>query len=131
MADVTIGELQQVTALDDSSLLPVEQGGQAKSVSGALLKQYARDGVEQYVSAAQQAAEDAQEYASKPAIIINGNWWIWNAEQNKYTDSGESAQGSATITIGTVTQGEQAAVTNVGTTTAAVLNIVQIGRAHV
>lgn len=38
--------------------------------------------------AAEEAAETAKQYSTKPPVIIDGTWWVWNAEQNAYTDTG-------------------------------------------
>lgn len=61
MADRTVGELPRAPDLYDDSLLVVEQQGAANSLTGALLKRYARAGVEDYVEAAQSAAKAALE----------------------------------------------------------------------
>lgn len=114
MADKSIGELPAAEQLYDDSLIPMEQGGQAKSVSGQILKNYAKQGVEAYVEAAQTAAsaankavsqvgssvEDAQAAASRAEaaaihqpIVQGGTWWTWDPETGAYTDSGQPAQG--------------------------------------
>lgn len=59
MADQTIGSLPAASDLRDDSLLVAEQQGEAVSVSGALLKAFARVGVSEYVEAAQAAAQNA------------------------------------------------------------------------
>lgn len=46
-------------------------------------------------SAAQEAAESAQEYSGKPPVIQDDTWWIWDAETDKYEDSGHPATGEA------------------------------------
>lgn len=46
-------------------------------------------------SAAQEAAESAQEYSGKPPIIQNDTWWTWDAETDKYEDTGHPATGEA------------------------------------
>lgn len=46
-------------------------------------------------SAAQEAAENAQEYSGKPPIIQNDTWWTWDAETDKYEDTGHPATGEA------------------------------------
>lgn len=37
------------------------------------------------------SAETAQQYSGKPPIVQNGNWWTWNAAEQKYTDTGKRA----------------------------------------
>ena len=61
MADKTIGQLPVSAGLDDNSLLVTEQGGEARSITGALVKQFAKDAVAEDVSRAEQAAKDASE----------------------------------------------------------------------
>lgn len=49
MANKTIGQLPEASAVTDATLIPIEQGGTAMSVTGALLKAYiesALDGIE-------------------------------------------------------------------------------------
>ena len=46
MADLTIGQLTKATEMTDDALLPIEQGGEARVITGTLIKQYARDGVQ-------------------------------------------------------------------------------------
>lgn len=114
MADKTIGSLPAAPDLYDDSLLAVEQQGQAVKLTGAQIKGFARQGVSQYVQAAQDAASEAleavgkvgdsveqaqtaaqtaQEYSGKPPVIQDGTWWTWNAEAKAYQDTGKPAQG--------------------------------------
>lgn len=64
MPDKNIGSLPQVPTLDDSSLMVVEQQGQAMKMTGAQFKEFGKQGLvadmQGYVNAAQQAAEEAQ-----------------------------------------------------------------------
>lgn len=46
-------------------------------------------------SAAQEAAESAQAYSGKPPVIQNDTWWTWDAETDKYEDTGHLATGEA------------------------------------
>lgn len=63
MPDSSIGTLPQVPTLGDDSLMVVEQQGQAMHMTGAQLKDYAKQGVEMefqdYLDEAQEAAESA------------------------------------------------------------------------
>lgn len=63
MADKTIGTLPRVTQVNDNDLFVLEQGGAAKSLAGSLLKNYARQGVDALVAAAQAAATLAEKAA--------------------------------------------------------------------
>lgn len=40
---------------------------------------------------AAQSAATAKEYSGKPAIVQGGNWWIWDAENQQYRDTGKRA----------------------------------------
>lgn len=77
MADKKINELSQIEALDDEALLVVEQGGEAKKMSGAQLRTFAEraaeDAIEPSVEAAQKAAGDAEQAAAEidPDAINN------------------------------------------------------------
>ena len=88
MADKTIGDLTQATYLDDESLLVVEQHGEARSVSGKVVKGL----VEPYANAAQSAYEGVKEALDNiPAgatVIVNdlttgGTTAALSAEQGK------------------------------------------------
>ena len=63
MADLSINMLPVSDGLDDDSLLPVYQYNRAHKIRGQLIKQFARASVEEYVSAAQDAAEQAEQAA--------------------------------------------------------------------
>ena len=78
MADRTIGELRAVEEasigslpgignLYDDTLVPVEQQGEARKMTGAQWKAYARDAAQQDVDRAVQAAEDASASAREAA----------------------------------------------------------------
>ncbi len=56
-----IGALPGIADLYDDTLLPVEQQGEARHMTGAQWKKYAQAGVSKYVEDAQKAANDAQE----------------------------------------------------------------------
>lgn len=77
MADKNINELSQIEALDDDALLVVEQGGEAKKMSGVQLRTFAEqagmDAVKPSVEAAQKAAGDAEQAAAEidPNAINN------------------------------------------------------------
>ena len=59
MADKTIGSLPAASALDDPSLLVVEQGGVAMKLAGLLLKQYCQNAVAGQVAQAAASATEA------------------------------------------------------------------------
>lgn len=120
--EAAIGGLPGIADLYDDTLLPVEQQGEARHMTGAQWKAYAQAGVSQYVesahdaaSAAQQSADDAaksaadaassagdaadsadaaRQYSGKPPIIQDGRWWTWDAGAQEYVDTGEAARGN-------------------------------------
>jgi hypothetical protein len=63
MADLSINMLPASDSLDDDSLLPVYQYNRAHKIRGQLIKQFAQASVEEYVSAARAAAEQAEQAA--------------------------------------------------------------------
>lgn len=71
MADKTIGSLPAATTVDDSSLWVAENQGQAQKVTGAQIKGFAQKSVQQYVSQAQQAAEEALEAVSQIGTAVD------------------------------------------------------------
>lgn len=136
MADRTIGSLPAATELDAESLMITEQQGEARSVSGELLAQYAKEAAEkeaeragEYAKNAEKSAEiaenkaeEAADIATKPPIIRDGNWWTWDIETKIYIDSGIDAGVSLSIAE-TVTgePGTEANVENIGTSTDPIL----------
>lgn len=120
--EATIGSLPEIAELYDDTLLPVEQQGEARHMTGAQWKQYAKASTEVYVEGAKTASEaaaasaakssnsaaaaagsaadaassaqSAQQYSGKPPVIQNGTWWTWSAAEQKYVDTGEAARGN-------------------------------------
>lgn len=139
MADKSIGELTKAKEIYTDSLFVMEQSGQAMSVSGEVLSNYAKSEASAYVGQAIDAAEtavesrdvaveaakDAAAIATKPPIIRDGHWWTWDTGIDDYADSGLDA--GVSLSIGQVTTGApgtEAAVTNSGTLTDPVLDFV-------
>ena len=58
--EAAIGSLPGIADLYDETLIPVEQQGEARHMTGAQWKRYAQAGVSKYVEDAQNAANDAQ-----------------------------------------------------------------------
>lgn len=122
MADRTIGDLPQAKQVLDTSLIPLEQHGEAMKMSGAQFKEFAKTSVQvyaqqaarsasdaansaataassahsalKYATSAAQSEKEAKEYSGKPPIIQDGHWWTWNATLQKYVDTGEVARGN-------------------------------------
>ena len=91
MADSTIGNLPAASALNDSSLLVVEQLGTAMKLTGLLLKQYAQNAVQPQVDAAEASAAGAGDSAETAATkAAAASTYASNAAQ-----SAQAAAGSA------------------------------------
>ena len=114
MADKTIGSLPNAASLTDASSFVCEDSGEAKRVTGKQIKDFAKEGVSDYVEAAQSAASEAQKAVSavgtsvqdaenaadraeaavvKSPKIQNGTWWVYNQSAGSYQDSGVAATG--------------------------------------
>lgn len=70
--EVAIGDLPAIADLYDDTLIPVEQQGEARHMTGAQWKKYAQAGVSKYVTDAQQASEKALEAASRALTAVDG-----------------------------------------------------------
>lgn len=97
MADKSIGELKKATALYDTSLLPVEQDGEAQALSGALLRKFAEDAGD---AAGRAAVTDEVEQAAAHATAAA------QAQQGAKT-SETNAKNSATAAAGSATTAAQ------------------------
>lgn len=64
VTEAPIGSLPGIVDLYDDTLLPVEQQGEARHMTGLQWKRYAQVGVSQYVESARQSAQDAAESAA-------------------------------------------------------------------
>ena len=98
MADRTIGELPAADHLDDDSLLVVEQQAQARSIKGALIRQFAENATAEQVAAAassaqqaQQAAEDAEDAKDDAQDIRDSIVVDQQALQQAVSDAQQSA----------------------------------------
>lgn len=109
MADKSIHELPVASLLTDAGLLVVYQDEKTQSIRGELIKQYAAQGVSQYVEEAktaaqtagdaageaQAAAEEAKGVALYPPQVNpeTGMWQTWDAAQQQYVDTDQKAEG--------------------------------------
>lgn len=132
MADKAIGDLEAASKLYTADLIPIEQGGNAKRISGAILAEFARErgaqaaaGAEAYAEEAEKSAQRAEAWSAHPPYIgANGNWWIYDTALAKFVDSGIDA--SITIKIADITmlsEGAAPYVTNTGTNTDPVFHL--------
>lgn len=65
MADKTIGQLPAASAINDASLIPIEQSGDAMSVTGALVKSYAQGAITGLTATATTLAAGSQAAVTK------------------------------------------------------------------
>lgn len=94
MADKTIGDLPQAATVQDDSLIPVEQQGAAMHMTGAQFKAFARGSVQEYVTEAQTAANEAKQAVLRaPQVGDNGNWYVYDHTAAAYVDTGVPATG--------------------------------------
>lgn len=100
MADKTIGSLPAATTVDDDSLFILEQQGAAVKATGAQWKGYAQQSVSQYVTQAQQAANNALQ-ASEQALeaVQNIGTAVEDTAANKV--AAQAAQNAAEEAAGT------------------------------
>ena len=68
--EASIGSLPGIADLYDDSLLPVEQQGEARHMTGRQWKRYAQAGVSQYVEDAKEAADKALEAVNKVGSAV-------------------------------------------------------------
>lgn len=120
--EAAIGSLPGIADLYDDTLLPVEQQGEARHMTGRQWKKYAQASAAGYAESAKEAAKEAagsakaaeksaedaagsanaaagsaqsaKEYSGKPPVIKNGTWWTWDAVRKEYVDTGEAARGN-------------------------------------
>lgn len=122
VAEAAIGSLPSIADLYDDTLLPVEQQGRARHMTGAQWKRYAQAAASVYADGAKDAADaaaasaaraeksaqgaegsagdaaesarSARQYSGRPPVIRDGRWWTWDAEKQEYADTGEAARGN-------------------------------------
>lgn len=120
MADKNIGALPQAGDLYDDSLFVVEHSGEAKNVSGKQIKDFAKQGVDAYVTAAQKAAQDAAAAAEQTKTDADAAQAGREAAQTAQAAAETAEQGAAAartaienmlVEAVTLATGEPAAVT--------------------
>lgn len=106
-SEVAIGDLPSIDELYSDTLIPVEQQGEARKMTGGQWANYARDSVLQYTkdaesyanvaskkaSDAETSAEKAVQYSKKPPIIRYETWWVWEPDNQEYIDTNMPARG--------------------------------------
>ncbi|MCQ4864670.1 hypothetical protein [Pseudoflavonifractor phocaeensis] len=101
--------------MTDDALLPVYQGGETKSIEGALIKQYAKDSVRQYVDGAKQSADEAAVSAAAAKTAREGV----EAYADQAGQSATQSAGSAATAQGAATAADAAKTAAAGSATAA------------
>ena len=142
--DRAIGDLPVSSALRDDSLLVVEQQAEARSIRGALVKEYVGEAAQPYVDEAARQVEAAKEQVSAakgeadrakreadaaarsadkaenasmhPPILKdeNDHWWVWDTQRDDYADSGINAV--VTIRVGLTITGAAGSAASVKNT---------------
>ena len=115
MADKSIVELGIAQQMTDDALLPVYQGGETKSIEGALIKQYAKDSVRQYVDGAKQSADEAAVSAAAAKAAREGV----EAYAEQAGQSATQSAGSAATAQGAATAADASKTAAAGSATAA------------
>ena len=100
MADKTIGSLPASTSVDDDALFVIEQQGTAMKATGAQWKGYAQSAVSQYVTQAQQAANNALQASEQATDAVQSiGTAVEDTEANK--EAAQAAQNAAEEAAGT------------------------------
>ena len=115
MADKSIVELGIAQQMTDDALLPVYQGGETKSIEGALIKKYAKDSVRQYVDGAKQSADEAAVSAAAAKTAREGV----EAYADQAGQSATQSAGSAATAQGAATAADASKTAAAGSATAA------------
>ena len=71
-----------------------------ESVKAVNYASTAKDSAQASASSAAQSAASAKQYSGKPPIPKDGTFWIWNAKQQKYVDTGIGCELVGPIGIG-------------------------------
>ena len=110
--EAPIGSLPGIGDLYDDTLIPVEQQGEARHMTGAQWKRYAQAGVSKYVEDAQKAANDAQQaVAAVGTSVENAAASATNAEAaRKGAQEAREAIENMEVSADTLTTGQPASV---------------------
>lgn len=95
MADKTIGELPSISALQDDSLIPVEQQGVASKLTGKQFADFARESAAADVQRAVDAASTAGQKASEAAASAAAASGSASAAANSAAYAAQEANGAA------------------------------------
>jgi hypothetical protein len=82
------GKLYRAELATLADVLAEDQVAKVQEIMDAQVKA-ATDQAEE----AGKSAQSAQQYSGQPPIIQDGTWWIWDADQQQYTDTGLPARG--------------------------------------
>ena len=96
--DKTIGELTLVSEVQDSTMIPVEQSGEAGRMSGQQFRLWAQQGVEQYVEEAEYQADRSTNAAASANTSVT-------AAQAHAAEANQAKDTIADMTVNGVTVG--------------------------
>ena len=82
MADKNIGDLQQISKLNDESLLVVEQDGEARKMPGKIFREFAESHSKEYVESAVQASQGAKDLFGRYMCIGLAAMLIFHTFEN-------------------------------------------------
>lgn len=113
--EATIGSLPGIADLYDDTKIPVEQQGEARHMTGAQWKQYAKAGVSQYVEAAQEAASSAQQAVAAVGTSVQQAAASATAAQTakEGAEAAQEAIEDMEVSADTLPTGQAASVTKV------------------
>lgn len=90
-AEAAANEAAESKTVAETAKLAAQNAKTAAETAKADAKAARDDAAESKESAAESALS-AQQYSGKPPKPQNGTWWIWDADQKKYLDSGISCE---------------------------------------
>lgn len=113
MADKSIADLPVSGSMTDDALLALYQNGTTNSITGALIKSYAQNAVASQVTAAQTAANQAGQSATKAEAARQGAAAAQTAAENAQ-DAAETARDQSVAAAGTIGDSVEQAQTAAG-----------------
>lgn len=111
--EAAIGSLPGIADLYDETLIPVEQQGEARHMTGAQWKRYAQAGVSKYVEDAQNAANDAQKAVAAVGDAVEDAAASARAAETARAEAEEAREAIENMEVAadTLTAGQPASVT--------------------
>lgn len=113
MADKSIADLPVSGSMTDDALLALYQNGTTNSITGALIKSYAQNAIASQVTAAQTAAEEAEQSATQAEAARQGAAAAQTAAESAQ-DAAETARDQSVAAAGTIGDSVEQAQTAAG-----------------